>query len=125
MAGFNIFKVYPAQVKALSQLLESKGMPLVDSKTVVDGNNSYEYALYFSHAPRPRTIKWIKELQKIFNVPTQNIESFSAVVIVTLEWVHWFNNTRLFEPIGNIPPAEFEKAYYTELHSLPVVAGLK
>lgn len=29
-----------------------------------------------------------------------------------LEWVDWFNNRRLLEPIGNIPPAEFEKAYY-------------
>ena len=47
-----------------------------------------------------------------------------AVEYATLEWVHWFNNTRLFEPIGNIPPAEFEKAYYTDLHSLPVAAGL-
>jgi len=31
---------------------------------------------------------------------------------------------RLFEPIGSIPPAELEKAYYTDLHSLPVAAGL-
>jgi len=26
----------------------------------------------------------------------------------TLNWVHWFNQTRLLEPIGHIPPAEFE-----------------
>jgi putative transposase len=25
-----------------------------------------------------------------------------------LEWVDWFNNRRLLEPIGNIPPAEAE-----------------
>jgi hypothetical protein len=37
---------------------------------------------------------------------------------------YWFNNQRLFEPIGNIPPAEFEKEYYTDVHSQPVVAGL-
>jgi putative transposase len=29
----------------------------------------------------------------------------------TLEWVDWFNNRRLLEPIGNIPPAEFELLY--------------
>lgn len=28
--------------------------------------------------------------------------------------VDWFNNRRLLEPIGNIPPAEFEELYYTE-----------
>jgi len=30
----------------------------------------------------------------------------------TLEWVDWFNNRRLLEPIGNIPPAEAEERYY-------------
>ena len=29
--------------------------------------------------------------------------------IRTLEWVDWFNNRRLLEPIGNIPPAEAEQ----------------
>jgi putative transposase len=32
--------------------------------------------------------------------------------IATLEWVDWFNNRRLLEPIGNIPPAETEATYY-------------
>jgi putative transposase len=30
------------------------------------------------------------------------------VEFATLEWVDWFNHRRLLEPIGNIPPAEFE-----------------
>ena len=34
--------------------------------------------------------------------------SIEAVEIATLEWVDWFNNRRLLEPIGNIPPAEAE-----------------
>jgi len=25
--------------------------------------------------------------------------------------VDWFNNTRLLEPIGYVPPSEFEEAY--------------
>ena len=37
--------------------------------------------------------------------PWKNIE---AVEYATLEWVDWFNNRRLLEPIGNVPPAEFE-----------------
>ena len=32
----------------------------------------------------------------------------------TLEWVDWFNNRRLLEPIGNILPAELELAYYRQ-----------
>jgi putative transposase len=34
------------------------------------------------------------------------------VEIATLEWVDWYNNRRIFEPIGNMPPAELEAAHY-------------
>ncbi len=37
--------------------------------------------------------------------------SFEAVGYPTLGWVDWFNNRRLLEPIGNIPPAEAEANY--------------
>jgi putative transposase len=32
----------------------------------------------------------------------------------TLNWVDWFNNRRLLEPIGHIPPAEAEANYYAQ-----------
>ena len=38
--------------------------------------------------------------------------SLQAVEYATLEWVDWYNNRRLLEPIGNRPPAEAEAAYY-------------
>ena len=41
--------------------------------------------------------------------------SFEAVEFATLEWVDWFNNRRLLEPIGYIPPAEAEERYYAML----------
>ena len=41
--------------------------------------------------------------------------SLEAVEYATLEWVDWFNNRRLLEPIGNIPPAEAEARYYAAL----------
>jgi putative transposase len=34
------------------------------------------------------------------------------VEYATLEWVDWFNHRRLLEPIGYIPPAEFEAAHW-------------
>jgi transposase InsO family protein len=34
------------------------------------------------------------------------------VEMATLTWVHWFNHERLLEPLGDIPPAEYEHAYY-------------
>jgi putative transposase len=48
--------------------------------------------------------------------------SFEAVEFATLEWVDWFNNRRLLEPIGNIPPAEAEEKYYTMLDRVPMAA---
>ena len=35
-----------------------------------------------------------------------------GIELATLEWVDWYNNRRLFEAIGNIPPAEAEANYY-------------
>ena len=48
--------------------------------------------------------------------------SFEAVEFATLEWVDWFNNRRLLEPIGNIPPAEAEQRYYAMLEQLTMAA---
>lgn len=42
--------------------------------------------------------------------PWRNLEE---VEFATLEWVWWFNNQRLLEPIGYIPPAEYEEIFYS------------
>ena len=47
---------------------------------------------------------------------------FEAVEFATLDWVDWFNNRRLLEPIGNMPPAEAEARYYAELETLAMAA---
>jgi putative transposase len=51
-------------------------------------------------------------------------KTLEDVEFATLEWVDWFNNRRLLEPIGYIPPAEFEEMYYRE-QSLVEDEGLK
>jgi transposase InsO family protein len=38
-----------------------------------------------------------------------------AVEFATLTWVDWFNTRRLLEPIGYVPPAEYEASYYLQL----------
>jgi putative transposase len=38
-----------------------------------------------------------------------------AVEFATRTWVHWFNARRLLEPIGYVPPAEYEASYYQQL----------
>jgi putative transposase len=48
--------------------------------------------------------------------------SIQAVELATLEWVDWFNNRRLLQPIGNIPPAEAEAAFYANLEENRIAA---
>jgi transposase InsO family protein len=38
--------------------------------------------------------------------------SLEDVEFATLEWVWWFNHHRLLGPIGHVPPAEYEEAFY-------------
>lgn len=37
-----------------------------------------------------------------------------AVEWATLTWVDWFNTRRLLEPLGYVPPAEYEARYYEQ-----------
>jgi transposase InsO family protein len=38
-----------------------------------------------------------------------------AVEFASLTWVDWFNHRRLLEPIGYVPPAEYEAQYYAQV----------
>jgi transposase InsO family protein len=51
--------------------------------------------------------------------PWRNLET---VEFATLDWVDWYNNRRLLEPIGNMPPAEAETRYYAQLEA-PAMAA--
>jgi transposase InsO family protein len=46
------------------------------------------------------------------------------VEFATLNWVSWFNHRRLLEPIGYIPPAEYEAKHYDQQGASAAVAML-
>jgi transposase InsO family protein len=46
------------------------------------------------------------------------------VEFATLRWVWWFNNHRLLEPIGYVPPVEKEQEYYRALSAPEELAVL-
>ena len=54
--------------------------------------------------------------------PWKNSEE---VEFKTLEWVDWFNNRRLLEPIGYVPPVEYEAMYYQQQMAPAMTAGVK
>jgi len=49
-------------------------------------------------------------------------KAIDPVEYATLEWVDWFNHRRLLGPIGSIPPAECEQAYYDQLEESAMAA---
>jgi transposase InsO family protein len=51
-------------------------------------------------------------------------KGLEEVEFATLEWVDWFNNRRLLEPIGDVPPAEFEAMYYEHQECTTLEVGL-
>ena len=59
--------------------------------------DSYDNAL-------AETVTWLYKVEVIHRRgPWRSLE---AVEYATLEWVDWFNNRRLLEPIGHVPPAD-------------------
>ena|GEM_PF-1846930 len=50
--------------------------------------------------------------------PWRNLEHME---FETLEWVDWFNNSRLFTTIGDIPPIELEQLYYEKQEAQPEI----
>ncbi len=45
---------------------------------------------------------------------------FDDVEYATLEWVAWFNTQRLLEPLGYLPPAEYEEQFHRTQTAQPV-----
>jgi len=75
--------------------------------------DSYDNAL-------AETIIGLYKSEVIYKVgPWRGVEQ---VEFATLDWVNWFNNRRLFGPIGNIPPVEYEELYYQQQEVTAIVA---
>jgi putative transposase len=56
----------------------------------------------------------INGLYKAEVVRRQSWKNRETVELATLTWVDWFNHRRLLAPIGNLPSAEAEAAYYNQ-----------
>jgi putative transposase len=51
-------------------------------------------------------------------------KGIDEVEFATLEWVAWYNSRRLLEPLGYVPPDEFEQAYYNRQTAVAELAVL-
>ncbi len=53
--------------------------------------------------------------------PWRDVEQ---VEFATLAWVDWYNGRRLLEPLGHVPPVEYEAAYYRREAASTMGVGL-
>jgi transposase InsO family protein len=97
-------------IRYSERLAEAKAVASVGSK-----GDSYDNAL-------AETINGLYKTEVIRRRgPWKNVDD---VEFATLEWVDWFNNRRLLEPIGYIPPAEYEENFWMGIERSDTV-GLK
>jgi putative transposase len=47
------------------------------------------------------------------------------VELATLGWVYWHNTSRLHGYLGDVPPAEFEKAFYATKRTDQALVGIQ
>ena len=52
----------------------------------------------------------------------RNWTGVNDVELATLEWIYWFNKTRLQSTIGYVSPFEFGKRYYDNLNLSGIAA---
>ena len=64
----------------------------------------------------------INGLYKAEVIHRKSWKNRAEVELATLTWVDWYNNRRLLERLGHIPPAEAEQAYYASIGNKALAA---
>jgi putative transposase len=83
--------------------------------TVAD---SYDNAL-------AETTNGLYKAECVYGPDTRGWDDVDHVELATLGWVHWFNETRLHGHCGDVPPAEFEAAFYAAQQTDHPVVGIQ
>jgi putative transposase len=83
--------------------------------TVAD---SYDNAL-------AETINGLYKAECVYGPDANGWDDVDHVELATLGWVHWFNDQRLHSHCGDVPPAEFEAAFYAAQQTTPTGVGIK
>ncbi len=79
-------------------------------------------ALEMARHALAEAINGLYKTECVYGPDTNGWEDVSHLELATLSWVHWFNEERLHGFCGDIPPAEFEAAFYAG--NQPALPGL-
>ncbi len=81
--------------------------------TVAD---SYDNAL-------AETMNGLYKAECVYGPDSTGWDDVDQLELETLSWVHWFNEHRLHSHCGDVPPAEFEAAFYAAQQADPARVG--
>ena len=81
--------------------------------TVAD---SYDNAL-------AETTNGLYKTECVYGPDAAGWDDVDELELATLSWVHWFNEDRLHGHCGDVPPAEFETAFYAAQQTDPAGVG--
>jgi putative transposase len=69
------------------------------------------------------TTNGLYKTECVYGPDTAGWDDVDELELATLSWVHWFNEHRLHGHCGDVPPAEFEAAFYAALQADPAGVG--
>jgi putative transposase len=100
-------------VRFTERLAEIGARPSIG--TVAD---SYDNAL-------AETTNGLYKAECVYGPDTAGWDDVEHLELATLGWVHWFNEQRLHGHCHDVPPAEFEAAFYAAQQTDPPVVGIQ
>jgi putative transposase len=83
--------------------------------TVAD---SYDNAL-------AETTNGLYKTECVYGPDSRGWDDIDELELATLSWVHWFNHERLHSHCDDVPPAEFEAAFYAAQQADPTGVGIQ
>ena len=78
--------------------------------------DSYDNAL-------AETVNGLYKTECVYGPDATGWDDVDQLELETLSWVHWFNHDRLHSHCHDVPPAEFEAAFYAALQTAPIGVG--
>lgn len=71
------------------------------------------------------TTNGLYKAECVYGPDTSGWNDVDELELATLSWVHWFNEHRLHGHCGDVPPAEFEAAFYAAHQADPDGVGIQ
>ena len=69
------------------------------------------------------TTNGLYKTECVYGPDTTGWDDVDQLELATLSWVHWFNEDRLHSHCHDVPPAEFEAAFYAAQQAAPTGVG--